>query len=248
MTRVISVAGFMTLALFVSCGVTLAQQQTREQDRPPNVAADKFPPWPQNRLRSFYADQARRYLRLDEPLPDVLPEFPGLDGGTFGHWGQAASKYLMDDSFNRVDYGGMLSTATSHFGSKTTKAIIVQPGTHGSLSALFDPTRMSFTDVWDGPLVSFSPYMFGLVSPAEPRGRQWLNLQGSRWNITKTTEQQYVGLFRHGRTIYTVPVTVPPSIRRATLAATATMRSRFARCTSCRMVARCLWRFPSCIP
>ncbi len=193
------VTGCMTLVLILGLLPTLPP--TYGQEITEGVKESKFPPWPQNRLRSFYRDQARRYLRSKQPLPELLPSFPGLDGGTFGHWGQGGEKYIIDDAFNRVDFGGMISAVTNHFGTTTLKAVNIQLGQEGNLSAIFDPTKRTFTDVWAGPLVRFESFMLGLISPVKPRGEQRLNLQGSRWNLVEGTPRQYRGLYRHGREV-----------------------------------------------
>jgi len=190
---------FLVLILTIHAVVAVSEAQAQAagaSDEPSEIA-----PWPQNRLHSFYADQARRFLESGQPLPDVLPTFPGLDGGTFGHWGQYPSARSQDSSMSEVEFGGLLSTVTTHFRKLTNKALMVQPGDEGDMTALFDPTVLSFTDVWEGPLVKFSPAMLGLITPATPVGDQLVNLHASLWNVPETADQQYTGLYRHGRNV-----------------------------------------------
>jgi putative heme-binding domain-containing protein len=191
------------LLVLTIVAVPLATAQHADRDTVTADSATALPteilPWPQNRLDDFYGDQARRFLDSSQPRPDVLPPFPGLDGGTFGHWGQYPSERSLDASMSEIDFGGLLSTVTMHFRKLTNKALIVQPGEEGSMTALFDPLATTFTDVWEGPLVTFSPAMLGLITPAAPRGKQCINLQASRWDIPKTSAQQYRGLYRNGR-------------------------------------------------
>ena len=48
--------------------------------------AQEYGPFPENRVRDFYFQQAERALTTGKDLPELLPQFPGLDGGAFGHW------------------------------------------------------------------------------------------------------------------------------------------------------------------
>ncbi len=164
----------------------------QDQAAPPR----KRESFPNNRLRSFYADQAQAWVRSRKALPDVLPAFPGLDGGSFGHWGQYPEASAADRTLNDVDRGGLVSTVTRHFGATTTKAVVVGLG---SKSALFDPARLSFTDVWQGKLVRFGSSRFGLLSPTAPDGKQLFNPQASGWQTTK--DRRYLGFYRHGKDV-----------------------------------------------
>ena len=38
------------------------------------------------RMYDFYKRQAKHHLQKNQEL-DLLPAYPDLDGGTFGHWG-----------------------------------------------------------------------------------------------------------------------------------------------------------------
>ena len=44
-------------------------------------AEDKMKPFPANRVRDFYREEARRWLEHQGEMPKILPQFPGLDGG-----------------------------------------------------------------------------------------------------------------------------------------------------------------------
>src|SRR3712207_9123322 len=41
-------------------------------------------------------------------FPPLLPPFPGLDGGRFGHWGNQDETTWADDRWNRTDLGTLL--------------------------------------------------------------------------------------------------------------------------------------------
>src|SRR5262245_40710384 len=51
------------------------------------------------RLYDFYAKEAD-YFRTVKPTPLLLPEFPGLDGGTLGHWGNQNEDVWTDGRWN----------------------------------------------------------------------------------------------------------------------------------------------------
>ena len=89
--------------------------------------SDPSKPFPQNRVRDFYFRQAEQFL--DAPPVDrtaVLPQFPGLDGGGFGHWGQNPEDVSFDYSLNDTDTGNVICQITHHFGRKTPKAVNVR--------------------------------------------------------------------------------------------------------------------------
>ncbi len=194
------IALYAALLLIAEVGL-FSVDRVVAQEAGTDAAKEEIAPWPQNRLHDFYANQARRFLEQKQPLPDVLPPFPGLDGGTFGHWGQYPPQRSLDASMSEIEFGGLLSTVTSHFRKITSKALIVQPGDQGNMTAMFDPIALTFTDLWEGPLVAFNPAMLGLITPATPVGKQLVNLQASAWNSTETAERRYVGLYRNGRNV-----------------------------------------------
>lgn len=190
----------LRIILLLMAGLVYQPSPAQQSESAAIGSASELAPWPQNRIRNFYADQARIFLQAKQTTPqDVLPPFPGLDGGTFGHWGQYPAERSLDASMSDIEFGGLMSTVTAHFRKLTNKALLVQPGTAGDLTALFDPTVLSFTDVWEGPWVRFSPQMLGLITPAAPQGGQLINLQASHWNAPATAPQDYRGLYRHGR-------------------------------------------------
>ena len=73
---------------------------------------EKFPSWQahvnRDRMYDFYAKQARHF-RDSEPRPTLLAEYPGLDGGTLGHWGNQSEPDWADGRWNESDLGSLLS-------------------------------------------------------------------------------------------------------------------------------------------
>ena len=136
------------LSIHLNDGCTFAQEN----------AASELAPWPESRVRDFYAKSAERFLSSDQPVPELLPAFPGMDGGTFGHWGNFPQNRTTNTWMNDVKYDGMMTTFTRNFGAETAKAIQVQPGAEGDMTALFDPAVSSFVDVWDGRLAKTNSF------------------------------------------------------------------------------------------
>lgn len=161
-------------------------------------------PFPQNRIRNYYAEEARRLLsRGDEPLPEILPQFPGLDGGKFGHWGQSDDSFYTDDRLNEMDMGGMVSQVVNHFGQTTVRAVVVAVGEGQEASALFDTGRLTFTDSWQGGEVIYDSKRFGVNGGVKPGGERLLDLGESAWTREdgKAVERQFLGSYRNGKRV-----------------------------------------------
>ena len=154
---------------------------------------NKEEPFPANRLRDFYANQARIYLNSDQSLPLILPQFPGLDGGSWGHWGQNPESDNTDSRLNEVDTSGLLMQVTRHFGTTTHKAVNVRVGEY---TVLFDPERMAFVDAWKGDLVKWASRRYGITSGVEANGERVGDLSGSKWQLPLKIDTKYHGFIR----------------------------------------------------
>ena len=169
-----------------------------------DAAASAFEPlpFPHNRIRNFYAAEARRYLnRDDRPLPEILPEYPGLDGGKFGHWGQGDDTTYADERLNEMDMGGLVSQVVHHFGQTTVRGVAVVVGENQEASALFDPERFTFTDSWHGGTVTWDAQRYGVNSGVKPGGERLLDLGDSVWSMEggKELKLKYLGFYRNGK-------------------------------------------------
>ncbi|MDG2124323.1 MAG: hypothetical protein P8J87_11520, partial [Verrucomicrobiales bacterium] len=68
------------------------------------------------RLYDFYARQADYYIgeaRAGKVVPDLLPAFPGLEGGVFGHWGKYSQNDHVEDRWNRMEVGNVVAGAAA---------------------------------------------------------------------------------------------------------------------------------------
>lgn len=162
------------------------------------IAQEKLAPFPQNRLRDFYFRQAEQFLASDKPIPPLLPQFPGLDGGAFGHWGQNPSERSIDTTLNSVDSGNVICSRVRHFGQNTQKGVAVRLSAGiDAASVVFDPESLSFIDSWRGGFVSRGSGRFGVHDGATAVGQQWEEFSGSQWDVPPETATRYLGFYRH---------------------------------------------------
>jgi len=155
-------------------------------------------PFPENRIYDFYAKQARQYMNHEAPLPKILPEFPGLDGGSWGYWGQNPEADNFDYLLNEMDTGILLSQVTHHFGKRTLRAHCIKIPDEREISALFDSGELTFTDVWEGGFVEWQARRYGITSGVKAKWKQILNLQDSKWVVDGDVARQFLGHFRNG--------------------------------------------------
>jgi len=114
-----------------------------------------------DRLYDFYAKQ----VKLEGSL---LPAFPGLDGGIYGHQGNQNDLETWKDSrWDKSNQGNIFSgvLATSEF--NYTKAVWVASGQR---RAAFDPLSLSFVAEWEGDLVRLSDMRRGFLLTPQTGG------------------------------------------------------------------------------
>jgi putative heme-binding domain-containing protein len=169
-----------------------------------NARAQSDPklPFPQNRVRDFYSRQAAQLLN-QTPLTgnEILPQFPGLDGGGFGHWGQNPEEVSFDHSLNVVDTGNVVCQLTHHFGQTTFKGVNVLLDQKSGTSVLYDPQKMTFIDAWQGGFVKWGHVRFGLMGGVSAAGERIEGLQASAWQTRPEVTHTYRGYYRHGQAV-----------------------------------------------
>ena len=155
-------------------------------------------PFPENRVRDYYAKQARQFLQNPDSQPKILSQFPGLDGGKWGHWGQNPESENFDHRLNEVDTGGLLMQVTRHFGKTTNKGVNVRIG---QFTVLFDPERLTFVDAWRGDLVNWAANRYGITSGVEANGAHLNGLRFGSWQFPEKTTTKYLGFSRYGTVV-----------------------------------------------
>jgi putative heme-binding domain-containing protein len=159
-------------------------------------------PFPQNRVHDFYSRQAEQFLdQQPAKTADILPQFPGLDGGGFGHWGQNPEDVSFDHSLNEVDTGNVVCQLTRHFGQTTFKGVNVLIDAESKTTVLYDPLRMTFVDAWNGGFVKWGFVRFGLMGGVEPAGERLVDFTQSVWQMAENTPHRYLGFYRHGQSV-----------------------------------------------
>lgn len=136
---------------------------------------EDWPNWqaPVNRGRiyDFYAKEADYFLK-QKPVPLLLPEFHGLDGGKLGHWGNQKESDWADDRWNQTDLGSVMCGVFRGADVTVPKAVCVRLGERGELAACFNPETLAYEAVWSAGFVKFSSvrhgFMHGLALDGKP--------------------------------------------------------------------------------
>ena len=144
-----------------------------------------------DRVFDFYAKQANAFIK-QTPLPELLPSFPGLDGGQQGHWGNQNDKVTWKDGrWAEADHGTVFSAVFKGAGLTIPKGVCVR---FDDKAACFDPATLSFPVVWSGGFIRLSDARHGFMGPAQMDGAV----------VQKNTAKnpgEYRGFYRHGKEV-----------------------------------------------
>lgn len=164
--------------------------------------SDPEKPFPQNRVVDFYSRQAAEFLKGDRTIPgDVLAQFPGLDGGGFGHWGQNPEDVSFDRSLNEADLGNVVMQLTHHFGRTTAKAVNVLVDAGRKQTVMFDPLKQTFVECWQGQFVNWGFVRFGLMDGVRAGGEMFWPMTTAGWKFPDEVNLEYRGFHRHGESV-----------------------------------------------
>lgn len=153
------------------------------------------------RLYDFYARQADFYMK-GEPMPDVIPAYPGLDGGHYGHWGAKPHMDHSDNVWNSMNTGTVVGGIIDFDEYSVTKGVSVYLGGSAKTSCVFDPETLSYREVWNGGHIRFPTLRWGLMGTFQPRGEPipyfgdlltWSNVSPEN----QKQESAYKGYYRH---------------------------------------------------
>lgn len=151
------------------------------------------------RVFDFYGKQALQFAGR-KPLPELLPQFPGLDGGQQGHWGNQNDQVTWKDGrWAASDLGSLFCGVFKGGGLLVPKAICVRRGDH---SAVFDPERMAWRLKWSGGFIRLNDSRHGFMAGAPMDGKV----------ISKTEEKlagSFRGLFRRGAEVEIITSETP---------------------------------------
>jgi putative heme-binding domain-containing protein len=179
-----------------------------------------FPSWQhhvnRDRLYDFYVKEAEYFNKQAGHL--LLPEFPGLDGGKYGHWGNQNEDTWADDRWNKAILGSVMCGVLHAPNIVVPKGVCVRIGDHGEMAVCFNPETLCYEVLWRDGFVKFSSvrhgFMDGLILDGKilprPEGLGDMDLptipgpgQTERRRSPRKPEQpfQYHGFYRHGNRV-----------------------------------------------
>ena len=190
----------LSTAVLSLSGESVTAEKTKQSVNRVSVE-NKTLPFPHNRLRDFYRQQAQKFITNgDQNYSRILNPFPGLDGGSWGHWGQNSESDNVDDRLNEMDFGGVLMQATNHAEGWANKGVSVQAGNY---SAVFDREKLSFVDAWEGGLPEWGSRRYGITSGIKVKGKKVGGFPSGKWTFPEKIESKYLGFYRaEGRTVF----------------------------------------------
>ncbi len=183
-------------ALLVHAQAHLHGPATFPFERRP-LRPEQWPSWQDHvnryRLYDFYAKQAA-YFRGRPAVPPLLAEYPGLDGGTLGHWGSQNEETWASDRWNETQLGSVQCGVFRGAGLTIPRGVSVKLDGKTGLSVCFNPDTLSYAAVWTGGFVRFSAVRHGFM--------HGLLMDGKRSPLPgggKAIEPfRYHGFYRHG--------------------------------------------------
>ncbi|HZZ72966.1 MAG TPA: DUF6797 domain-containing protein [Pirellulales bacterium] len=165
----------------------------------PLVASD----WPlsgervnRDRVYDFYRKEAL-FFRGQADHPHLLPAFPELDGGKYGHWGNQNEESWKDGRWANSDLGNLLCGVFRKPGGPIPKGVCLRLGDNGELSACFNPETLCYEALWHGGFIKFTNIRHGFLDG--------LNFQGELLPVPaeKKPDQPFVyhGFYRAGKRV-----------------------------------------------
>jgi len=150
-----------------------------------------------HRIYDPYTKQAMQFRGRD-PMPLLLPAWPDLDGGRFGHFGSIPEATWKDDRRNQTDLGAVQSWPLSVQGKVIPRAVCLRLGENGELSACFNPDTLTIDAIWTGGFLTFASSRYGFLSPATPAGPLVEPLPAAD---KPKAPFAYHGFYRHGKRV-----------------------------------------------
>lgn len=146
------------------------------------------------RIYEPYRKQALQFRGRD-PMPLLLPAWPGLDGGGYGHWGSIPWETWDDSRRNSCIQGTVQAWPLQVGGRLVPRAVSVRLGNGGERAACFNPDTLQFEAIWKGGFLRFGEKRFGFLAPATPAGP--LEERPTPVDLP-AGPRTYHGFFRHG--------------------------------------------------
>ena len=149
-----------------------------------------------DRIYDFYTKQAEHF-RTQSSVPMLLSAFPGLDGGTQGHWGNQNEQTWASGRWNDTVLDVAQSGVFHADGINVTRGVCVQLGDSAELATCFNTDTLTYDAVWTGGFVSFSSTRHGFLHGLLMEGQRLPDVDFDRPEGTL----RYHGYYRHGKQI-----------------------------------------------
>ena len=146
-----------------------------------------------DRMYDFYAKEALKFA-AQRPLPTLVPAYPGLDSGRYGHWGNQNEEVWNDSRWNTMDAGGMQSGIIQIGPTIMPRGVCVQLGDQRKLAACFDTDTLTWKGWWaGGKFLHFDSFRWGMLAALAPDGKAEPFAQPEHKGAFT-----YHGFYRHG--------------------------------------------------
>ena len=144
-----------------------------------------------DRIYDFYAKEARDFAASAEK-PELLPAFPGLDGGRSGHWGNQTEASWNNGRWNQMDIGSVQAGIFRRGARTVPRAVCVRLE---DAAVCFDPDTLTWPEAWRGGFVRFGTARFGFLGGIDPAGEA---IAAPKGEPAKAGSFTYRGFYRHG--------------------------------------------------
>lgn len=137
------------------------------------LRAEDWPNWqaPVNRDRYYdFYEKVAAFFGQQRRVPRLLPAFPGVDGGQFGHWGNQNDTNWADNRWNEMDLGSVMAGVFVGPNGTVPKAVCARLGDEGAMSVCFNPQTLRYECLWRGGFVQFSSVRHGFLDGIRPAG------------------------------------------------------------------------------
>lgn len=126
-----------------------------------------------DRIYDFYTKQAIHFTASPEARQaTMLTSFPGLDGASYGHWGNQNEAFWQGNEMNQAVQGSVLCNVLSIAPRPIARAVCIRLGQTLSLSACFNPDTLAYEKLWTGGFVKFSNVRHGLMDGVRIEGTE----------------------------------------------------------------------------
>jgi putative heme-binding domain-containing protein len=149
-----------------------------------------------DRLYDFYAKEADYFRNLPFAVA-ILPAYPGIDGGRYGHWGNQDEQFWRDDRWNQMNCGPVRCGIFRHGELVVPRAVCVQLNAPAGLAVCFNPQTMRYEFGWQDGFVNYSAVRHGFVDGLAIAGKP-LTLSDTAPPAGKL---RYRGYYRHANQV-----------------------------------------------